>query len=271
MILSLITNCPIMAMYAQSAGIDRIMIDLEVKGKSSRQQGKGLFISNHTINDILVIRKVCKKNAIFVRINPIDNDSKQEIDTVIKMGADIIMLPYFHTMNEVKTFLKLTNGSVRTSLLVETREAAELLPKIVDLIGVNEIHFGLNDLRISCGYKTIFEPVLNGTLEEYANIVNKKKIPWGFGGIGKLSDTNLPIDPKLILYEQIMLRTSIGWLGRSFRDALDKENVELSLKRETLLLREFARKYANVSRDFLNSKHVELLKQIRLMENRTKQ
>lgn len=270
MILSLITNQPSMAMYAQSAGIDRIMIDLEVKGKSSRQQGRGLFISNHTINDISVIRKVCKKKDIFVRINPIDGDSKQEIDTVIKMGADIIMLPYFHTMNEVKTFLKLTNGYVRTSLLVETKEATELLPKIVDLTGVDEVHFGLNDLGISCGYKTIFEPVLNGTLEEYSDIINRKKIPWGFGGVGKLSDTNVPIDPKLILYEQIMLKTSIGWLGRSFRDALNKENLELSLKKETLLLREFLRKYANASKDFLNSKHVELLKQIRLMENKAK-
>lgn len=270
MILSLITNDPIMTAYAQSAGMDRIMIDLETKGKSSRQQGKDLFLSSHTSSDIPIIRKVWKKKTLFVRINPIDHDSKEEIDTVVKMGTDIIMLPYFHTMDEVKTFLKLTNGSVITSLLVETKEAAELLPKLVDLPGVNEIHFGLNDLSISCGYKTIFEPILNGSLEEYAKIINHKKIPWGFGGIGKLSNETLPISPKLILYEQIRLKASRGWLGRSFRDALDEENIELSLKRETLLLKEFIQKYANASSDFFRTKHAELLEQISLMSNKTK-
>lgn len=270
MILSLITNDPVMAMYSQAAGIDRIMIDLEVKGKSSRQQGKGLFLSSHKIRDIPVIRKVCNKKDLFVRVNPIDGDSKNEIDTVIKMGADVIMLPYFHTMDEVKTFLKLTNGGVRTSLLVETKEATELLPKLVDLEGLNEIHFGLNDLGISFGYKTIFEPVLNGTMEEYADIINRKKLPWGFGGIGKVSDTSVPIDPKLILYEQIRLNTSIGWLGRSFRDALDKENIEISIKKETSLLREFLQKYVGASNYFLQYKHEELLKRIRILPDKAK-
>lgn len=270
MILLLITNDPIMAAYAQSAGIDRIMIDLEVNGKSLRQRGKNLFLSNHKISDIPIIRKTCKKNNILVRINPINSDTKKEIDTVIKMGADIIMLPYFHSMDEVQTFLKLINGAVRTSLLVETKEATELLPKIVDLPGVNEIHIGLNDLSISYGYKTIFEPILNGSLEEYSKIINFKKIPWGFGGIGKLSDENVPINPKLILYEQIKLKTSIGWLGRSFRDALDKENIDMSIKMETLLLRKFMKKYANASNDFVQSKHVELLEQICSMTNSMK-
>lgn len=270
MILLLITNDPIMAAYAQSAGIDRIMIDLEVNGKSLRQRGKNLFLSNHKISDIPIIRKTCKKNNILVRINPINSDTKKEIDTVIKMGADIIMLPYFHSMDEVQTFLKLINGAVRTSLLVETKEATELLPKIVDLPGVNEIHIGLNDLSISYGYKTIFEPILNGSLEEYSKIINFKKIPWGFGGIGKLSDENVPINPKLILYEQIKLKTSIGWLGRSFRDALDKENIDMSIKMETLLLRKFMKKYANASNDFLQPKHVELLEQICSMTNSMK-
>lgn len=269
MILSLITNDPIMTAYAQSAGIDRIMIDLEVKGKSSRQQGKDLFLSTHTRSDIPIIRKVCNKDTLFVRINPIDRDSKEEIDTVVKMGADIIMLPYFHTIDEVKTFLKLTNGSVMTSLLIETKEAAELLSELIELAGVNEIHFGLNDLGISCGYKNIFEPILNGSLEEYAKIINYKKIPWGFGGIGKLSNVTLPINPKLLLYEQIRLKASRGWLGRSFRDALDEKNIEISLKRETLLLKEFIQKYANASRDFFNIKHVELLEQIHLVSSRT--
>ncbi|KYG30156.1 aldolase/citrate lyase family protein [Bacillus gaemokensis] len=270
MILSFISNDPIMATYVQSAGIDRIMIDLEVNGKNIRQFGKNLFLSDHTINDIPTIKKIFKKNPLFVRINPINKNSHKEIDTVIQMGADIVMLPFFHSMDEVKTFLKLTNGAVINSLLIETKEAAELLPKIVDLKEVHEIHIGFNDLKISFGYKTMFDPILNGSLEEYAMIINKKKIRWGFGGIAKLSDTTLPINPELLLCEQLRLKTSIGWLGRSFRDALDRNNIGSSIQKEVLLLRNFLHDYAQAPKDFFDFKHATLLEQLRLMTNKVK-
>ncbi|MFS1512934.1 aldolase/citrate lyase family protein [Chengkuizengella sp. SCS-71B] len=262
MIFTFITNDPIMANYVQSAGIDRIMIDLEVIGKSIRQSGKNLFLSDHTIIDIPIIKKNFKKNSLLVRINPISKNSKKEVETVVQMGADIVMLPFFHTMDEVNTFLKLTDGAVINSLLIETKEAAELLPKIVELKGVHEIHIGFNDLSISYGYKTIFEPILNGSLEEYAMVINKKKLPWGFGGIAKLSDTTLPVNPELILFEQLRLKTSIGWLGRSFRDSLDRNNLCLSLKEEALLIRNFLHDYTNAPKDFFDLKHASLLEQI---------
>ncbi|MDM5356376.1 aldolase/citrate lyase family protein [Peribacillus sp. ACCC06369] len=270
MILSFITNDPIMATYVQAAGIDRIMIDLEVKDKNIRQSGRNLFLSDHSIIDIPTIKKKLKKNSLFVRINPINNNSKKEVDTVIRLGADIVMLPFFHSMDEVKTFLKLTDGTVKNSLLIETKEAAELLPQIVDLKGVHEIHIGFNDLSISFGYKTIFEPILNGSLQEYATIVNNKKIPWGFGGIAKLSDTTLPVNPELILCEQLRLKSSVGWLGRSFRDSLDRKNISLSLQKEVSIIRNFLRDYTQAPKDFFDLKHIELLEQIHLMKNQMK-
>ena len=268
MILSFITNDPIMTTYAQSSGIDRIMIDLEVNGKETRQFGKNLFLSNHTIDDLPIIRKLTKKKSVFVRVNSLHSNSKEEIETVVGMGADIVMLPYFHTIDEVKTFLKLTNGSVINSLLIETKEAASLLPHIVELPGVHEIHIGFNDLSISFGYNHIFEPILNGSLEEYANIINRKKVPWGFGGIAKLFDTTLPIDSELILCEQIRLNASRGWLGRSFRDSLDSTNIEHSLQKEVFLIRNFLQNHSHASKEFFHAKHTALLEKLRLMEKK---
>lgn len=267
MILSFITNDPLMATFAQSAGVDRIMIDLEVNGKGDRQFGKNLFLSDHIIEDIPNIRKVTKMNSVFVRINPLHSHSKDEIETVIRMGADTIMLPYFHTIDEVKTFLKLTNSSVKNSLLIETKEAIKLLPQIVDLKEVHEIHIGFNDLSISFDYKNIFEPILNETLEEYSKIINRRKIPWGFGGIAKLSDSRLPINPELMLFEHLRLNASRGWLGRSFRDSLDCTDIEQSLKIEVAKLRNFLQNHKHSSKDFFHLQHTALLKQIRLFGN----
>ena len=215
------------------------------------------------MEDISIIRKVAKKKTVFVRVNSIHSRSKEEIESVIGKGADVVMLPYFHTMDEVKAFLKWTNRSVTNSLLIETREAAKLLPQIVELKGVDEIHIGLNDLGLSFGYKSIFEPILNGSLEEYANIVNRKKMPWGFGGIAKVYDTTLPVDSELMLCEQIRLRASRGWLGRSFRDSLDRANIEHSLRKEVLLIRNYLQKRTLASKDFFHRKHTSLLEQIR--------
>jgi len=262
MLLSLITNDPIIANYAETAGINRIMIDLEVKGKNIRQSGKNLFLSDHSIGDLPVIKAFFKEKSLFVRINPIHQQSKEEIDAVIRMGADIVMLPFFRSMDEVVTFLELTNGAVKNSLLVETKEAAELLPKLVDLKDVHEIHIGFNDLSISFGYRTIFEPIRNGSLDEYAKIVNYRKIPWGFGGLAKLSDSALPIDPQLILFEQLRLNASIGWLGRSFRDSLDRDRIGSSLREEVLLIRTFLRDHALAPKELFDLKHAKLLEQI---------
>ena len=55
---------------------------------------------------------------LLVRINPIHEatkeycSSKEEIDITIANGADIIMLPFFKTLNEVAQFLTYVDGRV---------------------------------------------------------------------------------------------------------------------------------------------------------------
>ena len=47
-----ITNQPEIAQIAESAGVDRIFVDLEYIGKSDRQGGMGTVQSRHTIDDV---------------------------------------------------------------------------------------------------------------------------------------------------------------------------------------------------------------------------
>ena len=116
-----ITDDADQAAYAQDAGIDRIMVDLEVVGKYERQGHLDTVISNHSLEDVECIRSVLSTSKLMVRINPINNQSKIEIDGVIKRGANIVMLPMFKTSLEVETFVQLVNGRAKVCLLLETK------------------------------------------------------------------------------------------------------------------------------------------------------
>ena len=84
-----ITNRPEIAQIAESAGVDRIFVDMEYIGKSDRQGGMDTVQSHHTIEDVALIRNAITTADLLVRVNPIHNktvdycSSKEEIDAVI--------------------------------------------------------------------------------------------------------------------------------------------------------------------------------------------
>lgn len=247
-----ITNNPQIALIAESAGVDRIWIDLEKIGKSERQPGDTVK-SNHSIEDIAKIRKVIKKSSLQVRINPINKNSDKEIENVILSGADIIMLPYFKSVEEVKVFLKLINGRVKTNLLIETRESVELLDNILKLEGIDEIHIGLNDLHISYNNNFMFELLTNGIVERIGKKALKCNIPFGFGGISKIGDGLLP--SEYIIEEHYRLGSTKAILSRGFIDNFlfytDNKEFERKFIINIKLIREHEERVQNYNNDIL--------------------
>lgn len=158
-----ITNRPDVAQIAESAGVDRIFVDLEYIGKEQRQAGLNTVKSHHTIADVECIRSSLEKAQLLVRVNPIHEataeygSSKEEIDAVIRAGADVIMLPFFKTLEEAKQFIRMVDGRAKTVLLIETPEAVGIIDALLALKGVDEVFFGLNDLSIGYGKKFMFE------------------------------------------------------------------------------------------------------------------
>lgn len=73
------------------------------------------------------------------------------------LGAGALMLPYFHSVEEIVRFIECVAGRVDVSLLVETAAAAVRLPRIARLAGVHDIHIGLNDLHHLLGLSSHFE------------------------------------------------------------------------------------------------------------------
>jgi len=209
-----ITNRPEVALVAEKAGVDRIFIDLEVLDKAKRQGGMDTVQSQHTLQDVAEMRKVLTKSQLLVRSNHIYEGSKGEIDTIIRNGADIVMLPYFKTVAEVETFLECVNGRAKTCLLVETPEAVEDLDKILALNGIDEIHIGLNDLHLGYGMKFMFELLADGTVERLADKIKTQNLPFGFGGIARIGQGALPAEN--IIIEHYRLGSTMVILSRSF-------------------------------------------------------
>lgn len=215
-----VTNNPQVAAIAQTAGVDRLFVDMEYIGKDIRQGGMDTVQSRHTFDDVRKIRAVADKAQLLVRCNPIHEatadyiSSKEEIDEIVKCGADIIMLPYFKTAQEVQTFVDLVDGRAKTLPLVETKEAAECIDEILEIDGIDEIYIGLNDLHLSYGLTFMFQLLADGTVEKLADKIKAKGIPYGFGGIARIGDGILPAER--ILTEHYRLGSTSVILSRSF-------------------------------------------------------
>lgn len=217
-----ITNRPEIAQIAESAGVDRIFVDMEFIGKDARQGGMDTVKSHHTVRDVAVIKQSVAKAEVLVRVNPIHDElpdycsSKDEINAVIDAGADIIMLPYFKTVEEVKTFLGMVNGRAKTMLLLETPEAVDLVDEILELPGIDEIHIGLNDLSIGYKRRFMFELLADGTVEKLCFKFRKKGVSFGFGGVASVGKGTLP--SEFIIKEHYRLGSGCVILSRSFCD-----------------------------------------------------
>ena len=219
-----ITNKPEIALIAEHSGVQRIMVDMETMGKEERQKNMNTVKSHHTVEDAAAIAKVLTKSELLVRINPWHDGSADEIEAVIKAGADSIMLPMWKTPEQVDAFLRAVNRRVGTTLLLETREAVECLDAVLENPLLDDIHIGLNDLHLSYGMSFMFEPLANGMVEQLCKKCQAKGIPCGFGGIARLSQGMVPAE--YIIMEHYRLGSTGVILSRSFCNADEAESLE---------------------------------------------
>ena len=218
-----ITNIPAVALIAEKNGVDRIMIDLETLGKEERQKNMNTVKSHHSISDIAAVSNLLTKSEMLVRINPWNETSADEIEAVISAGADRIMLPMWKTTREVDLFLNAVNGRVHTTLLLETKEAAEIIEEVLKHPLLDEIHIGLNDLHLSYGLTFMFELLSNGMVENLCQKFKAKGIPYGFGGIARIGEGTLPAER--IVMEHYRLGSTRVILSRSFCNTEEIKDV----------------------------------------------
>lgn len=225
-----ITNRPDVAKIAEENGVDRIFVDMEYIGKAERQGKMDTVQNHHTIEDVRNVRAVLNKAELLVRLNPIHNateeydSSEDEINAVIDAGADIVMLPYFKTIEEIHRFITVVNGRVKTMLLLETKEAVAITDVILTMKGIDEIHIGLNDLCISYGKTFMFELLTDGTVERLCRKMELANKFYGFGGIASLGRGMVPAE--MIIKEHYRLGSHMAILSRSFCNINNFEELD---------------------------------------------
>lgn len=212
--LILISADPVVAELALTAGVDRLMVDLELLGKEVRQSGRNSVVSRHTVADVRRLRRVVSAGALLVRTNPMHTGIRAEIEAVLAAGADQLMLPYFHRIEELQEYCRIVAGRVPVVPLVETPAAIACIEGIVETPGVAEVFVGLNDLHIALGKKFMFELVAEGIVDTVAAAAHRARMPFGFGGIARMGQGIVP--GELVLSEHQRVGSSAVILSRTF-------------------------------------------------------
>lgn len=196
--------------------------------------------SNHSIEDVKAVAESLSKAEMLVRINPWHEHSETEIEKVIAAGAQSIMLPMWKSEREVDAFLRTVNRRVRTTLLLETKEAVACLDAVLEHPLLDDIHIGLNDLHISYGLTFLFELLSDGTVEMLCKKCRTKGIPYGFGGIAKLHKGLVPAEH--VIMEHYRLGSGAAILSRTFCNAEeigDPAAVRRIFQEQMSLIREY--------------------------------
>jgi len=254
-----ITNDVQIAKIAEKAGVDWIFVDLEINGKEKRQGHLDTVISKHKISDVKKIKSVLEKSKLLVRVNPIFDGSKDEIDSVIEYGADIVMLPFFKTKEEVGKFIDYVNNRAKAMLLLETPEAVHNLNSILNQRGIDYIHIGLNDLHLGYKMRFMFELLSEGIVEMLCQKIKQKSIPYGFGGVARLGSGLLPAEN--ILAEHYRLGSSMVILSRSFcniKEPCDLDIISRTFTEGIADIRKYEAELSTKSEEFFRQNKMNL-------------
>lgn len=262
----LITNDLDIAEHAFDCGVDYIMIDFELLGKKDRQKNFNMLQSYHTIDDLDKFRKKFPSQKLIVRCNSPKYANVEEIKPLLEYCPQILMVPYFDTVEELNPYFKEASGSsTKVMPLFETASSFFKLREFFDYLPIELFYIGLNDLRISIGYDFLFE-ALSNNLIDYANMVINscplsRQLKFGFGGVSRIGTGELPAE--LILSEHIRCNSDFVILSRAFHEnslTFNELIKKIDLAKEIRCLREKELIFRKSNSDTLLKNH-ELLKQ----------
>lgn len=209
-----ITNDPAFARRCDALDGMRLWVDLERMGKAERQAGRNTFISMHQLEDVGRVRRVLKRSPLMVRVNPLHEGTRAEVQAVIDQGADQLMLPMFTHADQVREFSEIVAGRLPLVCLLETSGALATVQEWIETAGLREVYVGLNDLHLSLGCRFMFEPLADGAVDRVAKVATDRGLRFGFGGIARLDEGLLP--GRDVLGEHLRLGSRAVILSRTF-------------------------------------------------------
>ena len=233
---------------AVDAGVRSVIVDWEYREKEARQAGADTEINRHGDRELVRVRTATSANVV-VRINAFGPDTVDEIGRALDGGADELLLPMVRSIEEVEAAFRIVAGRCALGILVETASACDLAADLGSL-ALSRVYMGFNDLAIDRRSDSIFEPLVDGTLERVRPHFD---VPFGFGGLTR-PDRGEPIPCRLLIAEMIRHECQFSFLRRSFHRDVALPDVHRQVAR-LLAAIEAAR---TMRADSLSAAHREL-------------
>ncbi len=198
------------------ANIDGIIVDWENLGKSNRQNLYNTQINKHTVDDLKTVGRAGLRNVI-CRINGPEYWSKEEVNSAIDLGASEILVPMIRNIQEAEFILNTVDGRVKVGLMLETTGALSIANQLNEL-PVYRFFVGLNDLSIERKSRNLFEPLVDGTIDEL-----RPKITKHFGVAGLTHPASgYPIPCSRLIEQMQKHKATFAFLRRAFYKDLER-------------------------------------------------
>ena len=245
---------------ALRAGSDWIFVDIETRGKTARQPTTS-FISDHKLRDVETIKAALPDARIVLRVNSLYEGTLGEVDDAIKFGADALMLPMFSSVEELSRVRDLIRGRAQFWPLIETPGACRSMTEAdIGSLGLDRVHFGLNDLHLALNYRFMFSPLLDSSVTDALASIKANGIPFGLGGVSKLDRGALLGSDVLCL--NFALGSSAVILSQEFR----RNSESGSLGPSVAALREYWSGLAESDQIDVSSRLTDIYTKIRDIE-----
>ncbi len=227
------------------SGMTTMIVDWEDRGKATRQQAWDTEVNCDTPQDLERLRWLGVPNRL-VRVNAMGPWTENEVEVAIAAGATCILLPMVTNVAEVQALFRMVAGRSGVGILAETMAAVDLA-RDLGRLPLACVYVGLNDLAIDRGLATIFESIVDGTVDRLRD--SFASVSFGFGGLTVL-DRGSPVPFRLLLAEICRLRCDFSFCRRSFkRDVIGRDIREELEKIEVERMRLLSRSEGEINED----------------------
>lgn len=201
---------PILLEEVDEAGVHGFIVDWENKGKRFRQSIYNTQVNQHRAEDLALVRTQTHKKLI-CRLNGPEFLTIPEIELAIDLGADELLIPMVTSSEEVCRILDQVKERVKVGVMLETEESLKQI-RSLNQLPLCRFFVGLNDLSIQRKTRNLFQPIIDGTIEQL-----RPQISLAFGMAGLTHpDLGAPVPCRLLIREMKRYRCSFAFLRRSF-------------------------------------------------------
>jgi hypothetical protein len=217
-----------LAAAAVDTGVDGVVVDWERRGKHRRQHGEGTEVNGHTAADLARVRAAVTpgRGRVLCRIDAAGPHTAAQVDLAVALGADELLLPMVRRPADVDLALEAVAGRCGLGILVETRDAVDCAAELASR-PLSRVYVGLNDLRIERGSSSLFEPLVDGTIDQVRRQV---EVPFGVAGLTRVGG-GAPVPTRLLTGELARLGAQFTFLRRSFCADVPREHLHAEVPR----------------------------------------